>query len=743
VTNLLVNAAVRGKRVLFASKNNRAVDVVQERVNSLGNRPILLRLGAETDASGLREHLLNLLATVPGPEIADQYAERQACHRALAARFADLDLQQQQTLEARNRVDRLDAEAEQARHVLGDLVGRVDEATIAAAEEAIAELESTRKSATRSEQSLIVRALWKLFRSARTARLSDSLLKHSGAARSWGFELPELIDTSTLDEVRSVLDLLRRRLEAGKALVAYQRAFEALHSCSPLEEIARQRVALAKEIAENSLQLWKGWLQVEGLPRTAEARRDVSDYVALLQVLTDSGSNSVNAAFRRKATTLQAKVARLFHCWGITSLSVNNRVPFEPGFFDLVVIDEASQCDIASALPLLFRAKRSVIIGDARQLRHITGLGKAKDAESQFRHSLLDSRLSWMYSVSSLFDLAASLVRPEDLVSLRDHHRSHVDIIEFSNRAFYDGRLRVATRYDQLNRPINAGRGILWMDVRGRVDRPSAGGAVNHTEAPAVVDYVENLLVRQRFAGSVGIVTPFRAQAQRLQEILASRHSLQGGSLASQVVADTVHRFQGDERDVMLLSPVMSERMPKGAVTFLNRNANLFNVAITRARALLVVVGDRKAIEQSGIDYLMDFSSYVARLVDRPAPATLGSLPDFGTEYPVVLRPENVSDWERRLYAALYAAGVRPVPQYSVDAYDLDFAVFAGNRKLDIEVDGERYHRAWTGELLLRDQLRNQRLIELGWDVRRFWVYQIRDDLQGCVDQIVRWTEKE
>ena len=258
-----------------------------------------------------------------------------------------------------------------------------------------------------------------------------------------------------------------------------------------------------------------------------------------------------------------------------------------------------------------------------------------------------------------------------------------------------------------------------------------------------IVDFVENLFLRQGFTGSVGVVTPFRAQAQRLQEILASRKSLQGSSIASQVVADTVHRFQGDERDVMLLSPVLSERMPEGAVSFLNRNPNLFNVAITRARALLVVVGDRNAIEQSGIDYLMDFSSYVAGLVDRPAQVTLGPLPDLGTEYPVVLRPENVSDWERRLYAALYAAGVRPIPQYSVDAYDLDFAVVAGDRKLDIEVDGERYHRAWTGELLLRDQLRNQRLIELGWDIKRFWVYQIRDDLQGCVDQIVRWLEKE
>ena len=62
---------------------------------------------------------------------------------------------------------------------------------------------------------------------------------------------------------------------------------------------------------------------------------------------------------------------------------------------------------------------------------------------------------------------------------------------------------------------------------------------------------------------------------------------------------------------------------------------------------------------------------------------------------------------------------------------------------LDIEVDGEMYHKDWNGELSYRDQLRNQRLFELGWDVKRFCVYQIRDDLQSCIDQIVRWRNNK
>jgi hypothetical protein len=58
----------------------------------------------------------------------------------------------------------------------------------------------------------------------------------------------------------------------------------------------------------------------------------------------------------------------------------------------------------------------------------------------------------------------------------------------------------------------------------------------------------------------------------------------------------------------------------------------------------------------------------------------------------------------------------------------------------------ERYHRSWTGELCLRDQLRNQRLIELGWEVKRFWVYEIRDRQTSCLEAVCQWVaeaEKE
>ena len=119
------------------------------------------------------------------------------------------------------------------------------------------------------------------------------------------------------------------------------------------------------------------------------------------------------------------------------------------------------------------------------------------------------------------------------------------------------------------------------------------------------------------------------------------------------------------------------------------------------------------------------------------SPAKLDDLAsDLGPSYPTVANPESVSHWEREFYEALYETGIRPVPQVPVEKYVLDFK--DDSRSLDIEVDSELYHRNWDGDHTLRDQPPTQRMIELGWDVMRFWVYQLQDDLAIARDRITR-----
>jgi very-short-patch-repair endonuclease len=437
------------------------------------------------------------------------------------------------------------------------------------------------------------------------------------------------------------------------------------------------------------------------------------------------------------------QITSILSCWAVTSLSARGRVPFAPNFFDVLVIDEASQCDIASALPLLYRARRVVVIGDPMQLRHVSTLSTQQDQQLLSKHGLVDEYSGWAYSARSLFDLADSLCRSEDVVALRDHYRSHADIIEFSNEVFYGGRLRIATNHDRLRSPCPDEPAVRWLDVPGKTVRPAGGGAMNEAEAQAVVKEVERL-IRLGYRGSIGVVSPFRAQANRIRDVVHGHASLVARLADVDFLADTVHRFQGDERDVMIFSPVVSSGVSGAALGFLRNNPNLFNVAISRARAALIVVGDKGAALNCGVDYLARFAAYCAQVGKRHepvAPVAMTTARDSGPEYPAVVNPERVSEWEHRFYRALYRVGIRPVPQYPVERYVLDFALLDGTRRLGIEIDGDQYHRDWDGELCRRCQIRNHRLMELGWDLMRFWVYQVRDDLDRTVDLVREWAQ--
>jgi very-short-patch-repair endonuclease len=234
-----------------------------------------------------------------------------------------------------------------------------------------------------------------------------------------------------------------------------------------------------------------------------------------------------------------------------------------------------------------------------------------------------------------------------------------------------------------------------------------------------------------------------RAQANLIEELVSRDDALAPVLANRNFISETAHKFQGDERDLILFSPVMSPDIPVGAAGFLKSQGNIFNVGITRARGALVVVGDAAACASSEMGYLSAFARYVAEYARRRPRQSATPEPDGANhEYPAVAHPERVSDWEKVLYVALVDAGLRPIPQFDVDQYDLDLALIRPNgRRLDIEIDGEQYHRDWDGELIRRDQLRNLRLIEMGWDVLRLWVYEVRDSLPGCVARVVAWVE--
>ncbi|NBC37753.1 AAA family ATPase [Novosphingobium sp. FSY-8] len=742
VTNLLINAAWSGKRVLFASKNNKAVDVVETRVNALGSRPVLLRVGSQAYQARLAEYVLALLSSTTSPSEQAEFKEAQAIHLRLIAEHDRLANETGRLIELRNQIDQAEQVAEFARQRLGaKLFAESPAFDLASLKAQLSAIAVAAARADRSGAPAIVRALWPLFRSGRFHALRSAAAASSSMFAAIGIDWPA---GPTCDAEcgawATALEATSQRLEDLEKAASYLTALRALQASRPLEAIARDEKAVQDRIARQSQMLWKLWLRLQPSQLSAADRQKLGKYTSILKMVMEAGGDGqLTKQVYAKYNAMLREVSHLLPCWAVTSLSARGRIPLEAGNFDIVVFDEASQCDIASALPLLYRAKSVVIIGDPKQLSHISGLQRGQDQAMLEKYDLLDTFPHWAYSHQSLFGLGTTQVAGPGVVSLVDHHRSHSDIISFSNKEFYEERLRVATRYDDLKSPNRSEPGIRWVDVKGQASRPGGGGAVNLIEAKAVVQVLRDLVLRNGYRGSIGVVTPFRAQANAITQLVNQDKELLPVLIARGFLADTVHKFQGDERDVMVFSPVVASGLPAGAEGFLRSNGNLFNVAITRARAQLIVVGDRAGCASSNIGYLARFANYSTGLEQQAFQDIERREIQLGPVYPPVARPELVSDWEREFYVAAYTAGLALIPQYNVEKYILDFLLCDGDRLLAIEIDGERYHRNWTGELCRRDQIRNQRLIELGYDVMRFWVYEVRDDMAGCLNKLRQW----
>lgn len=502
-----------------------------------------------------------------------------------------------------------------------------------------------------------------------------------------------------------------------------------LTSAGSLEELADGIARLDESVWECGAAVLRTHCELVPDRVTPSVRKDLGQFRATLERL--AGDRVGGGAYVKLASEMQSlfqKVTPILPTWCVTNLSARSTLPFAPALFDLLIIDEASQCDIASAIPLLFRAKRVVVIGDPQQLRHISQLDRHRDQQLQAKHDLTSAEdMPYTFAANSLFDLGMSVAGVGRLISLREHFRSHFDIIEFSNRQWYGGTLRVCTDYRRLRSvPANGDRSVAWTVVRGKVERPRGGGAVCDEEAKVAVAEVVRLLEHDRFDGTVGLVTPFRAQANRMKDLVFKALPPEVIERA-ELIVDTAHGFQGDERDVIIFSPCMSSSLSRGARYFLSKTGNLFNVAVSRARSQLHVVGDLDACRESGVPHVQAFAEYYDALSrDAVDPAA----------------DQSVGPWELPLKAALEAAGLRPMPQYAVHQYRLDLALVEDGVRLDIEVDGELFHKDWDGMRCRDDVVRDRRLQALGWHVKRFWVYELRDDLDACVREVRELLEK-
>ncbi len=748
VTDLVINAAWRNKKILFASKNNKAVDVVESRINNLGTRPFLLRTGSKHYQKNLAEYLIGLLTTTVTEHDKSEYKLDQESYKELEENLIRIQTEEEALVEQRNKVDNLSKKIEEVREEAGEEVfNRLKKIDLTKYSDFLDEFESRLEDTIRENQNILIRLFWNRCKKKRYDSFNSYIPEILTFAKKLeASPMPKEIDDKNISKWEDLYVDLEKGKKWTKEIKKYLKSIKKLQKLKSLEDLTSEQISLIQDMSENALKLWKGWLKLQPDRLSEQDRTLLNRYNALLKIVLDTQGDLYNNLGKRsffEYQKLSEKISHLLPAWAVTSLSARGKIPFQAGYFDLVVFDEASQCDIASALPLLYRAKRAVIIGDPMQLSHITSLRKGSDQQLLEKYNLVADFATWAYSYNSLFDLATSVVNGDNIVNLKDHHRSHADIIEFSNQEFYEGYLRIASKYENLNLIEDEENAVKWIDIAGEVHRPNSGSALNKKEAEIIVTEIRKLIFEKSYTGTLGVVTPFRAQVGLIDRLISQDPELSSELLKHDFLVETVHKFQGDERDVMIFSPVVSKNIQQGALSFLQNTGNLFNVAITRARAFLLVVGDINMISKCGVKYLEHFARYVKNL-EKTRDEEKEKVPiKFNSKYPTVSNPERVSEWERMFYNALYISGIKTIPQYQVEKYTLDFALFDDDRKLNIEIDGERYHKDMTGELCKRDQIRNQRLYELGWDVQRFWVYEIRDDLENCIQKIKDWLEEK
>jgi very-short-patch-repair endonuclease len=412
-----------------------------------------------------------------------------------------------------------------------------------------------------------------------------------------------------------------------------------------------------------------------------------------------------------------ATILKHYPVWALSNLTVARFAPPEP-LFDYVVIDEASQCDIASALPLLARARRAVIVGDPAQLGVVSTLSPDWEAEilDSFGLSSAPGIGRFRQSSNSLFDLASTASGASRHL-LSDHFRCHKDIAAYVE-GFYGSQLSVMTQERELNPPPGQRPGLFWENVNGPVEEATRG-CHSPSEANAIVDALHHLIIDQKYDGTVGVCTPFREQANRITDRIASSFSPE---LVTQrrLIAQTANGFQGDARDVIFVSLCIGPDMPVGSLAFVREGGNLFNVAISRAKAVCRIFGNAQFARRCDVPHIVRLVGTCDRQSRRSEE-----------------RPSFDSPWEEKLFNALASVGIKCVPQFQIAGRRLDLAWFdSTGKKIDIEVDGDRYHRDPSGLRKVDDIWRDHQLRGLGWEVLRFWVYELRESMDGCVERV-------
>ncbi|MDE6560733.1 MAG: AAA family ATPase [Muribaculaceae bacterium] len=650
ILNIIANALMKDKTVLVASKNNKAVDNVKERFDLIDPSKYLLRFGKkEYVRSQTVPALTQLLNRLNGLK------NQPNTLSDLLSQYRDLSARIKEAKKKLSRIDELKVALPKLLSDKSNIESRIEEENrifsssvdgIKNRYSDVSHLENVSSDAIARTTSDLTR-----FRNALQR-------KYSGLSRIWhnlfskrnhaeiflGYveDLPfsikaELRDRKqaySLDDFESgnmIVEKLSLMISVLERIVDYHRVLDKENKrhtkvisnlkanldnidvrynshATELESLSAKKIEFLHSITSSKTALINLGPQliaakISEIERDQSASGKISSYKSYLPDNFPRKESELAAFIRRSKDFLS--VCRLI---SVTSLSVKSGFPLAENLFDILIIDEASQCDIASALPLILRAKQVVVIGDPMQLRHITSV--RKEEENAIREHLgMTARPYLKYVEQSLWNYAADFLAHAHQnsfpITLENHYRCHHEIIGYSNHQFYsrflDKPLNVKTDESRMTLPQ---KGVVMIDTRGRQESENIN--INRIEADRAVNLAKELYSLKANV-SIGIVTPFRNQADYIKSRLDE-------SLKECIEVNTAFGFQGDEKDVIIYSLVVTDNSPKRKINWIDYiTDNQVNVAVTRARQTLYIIGNadyikRVSPECNALGYLIRYA---------------------------------------------------------------------------------------------------------------------------------------
>lgn len=583
IVNLICHLVSNGKTVLVASRMDKATDVVANRLNDFGAPFLALRAGRANYQKQLSFELQDLISNKVDLDTDFENSilvDVEDMHKLIAS-----------IREKENKCEEIIKLEEQWQELVKERDLKIQQ---------LGELEYLNSKLTMQEVEDIASSIKNLEKNAeKQGFFADITTKFAN------HKLKKIIQNKNFKPDYENIERIKTELEAARlatqARYCETKMFKTGNIHNLLEEIKmlkRKQKTLAVEILKG-----KRRTSLKSLLRDQVKRQRL---IVHTKALVTKKQNLQNRLLEDEDFT---PLLEAFPCWCVTTYAVSNSLPLKPGLFDVAIIDEASQCDIASCIPVLFRCKKAVIVGDDKQLPHLSFLEKSKEQSFLSQYEIPDKyQLMWRFRTNSMFDLANYYsTKP---VLLDEHFRSYAPIIDFSNQEFYGGRIRIMSQCSDDD--------VLEL-IRvpdGKVDSEMTR---NMPEVEAIMQRLQEIIQEDDRKNSdvpvsIGIISPFRGQVELIKKALNQLYS-ESQLRKHRIEVGTAHTFQGDERDIIMISWAVANNSFNQSLTFL-QIPNLFNVAVTRAKKKQIVFlsKDPKTLP-TGL--LKDYIEYVQAYIDK------------------------------------------------------------------------------------------------------------------------------